>query len=103
MLESKSAMVWVGVLAVLFTLSGYHVARYWRLQTDVLALLPQNDRDLALESLRRLASGALGRTALFVIAHEQPQIGRDATRQLGAWMTASPLFESVQWDYSRQQ
>lgn len=103
MVGSKSAMVWVGVLVVLFTLSGYHVTRNWRLQTDVLALLPQNERDPALQSLRRMASGALGRTALFVVAHEQPQTGRDATRQLGAWMTASPLFESVQWDYSQQQ
>ncbi|MDH3602526.1 MAG: MMPL family transporter [Candidatus Tectomicrobia bacterium] len=103
MLGSKSAIVWAGVLAVLFTLSGFHVARNWRLQTDVLALLPQNERDPALQSLRRMASGALGRTALFVVAHEQPQIGRDAARQLGSWMTASPLFKSVQWDYSRQQ
>jgi len=56
-----------------------------------------------MRSLRRMASGALARTALFVIAHERPEIGREATCQLGAWMAASPLFKSVQWDYSRQQ
>ncbi len=100
---SKSTVVWAGVLAVLFTLSGFHVTRNWRLQADVLALLPKNEQDPALQFLRRLAAGALGRTTLVVVAHEQPQIGRDATRQLGTWMAASPLFKSVQWDYSRQQ
>ncbi len=103
MLGSKGAVVWAGVLVVLFTLSGFQVMRNWRLQTDVLALLPQNEQDPALRSLRRMASGALGRTALFVVAHEQPETGRRAARQLGAGMAASPLFKSVQWDYSRVQ
>lgn len=103
MLGAKGALAWVGVLAALFILSGFHVIRNWRLQTDVLALLPQSEQEPALQFLRRMASSALGRTALFVVAHEQPQIGRDATRQLGTWMAASPLFEHVQWDYSGQQ
>ena len=43
--------------------------------------------------LRRMASGALGRTALFVVAHEQPEIGREATRQLGAWMASESVIQ----------
>ena len=103
MLGAQSAMAWVGMLAVLLTVSGLYISRNWRLQTDVLALLPRNEQDPAMRFLRRMASGALARTALFVIAHERPEIGREATCQLGAWMAASPLFKSVQWDYSRQQ
>lgn len=103
MLGSKSAMVWAAWLVVLLTLSGFYISRNWRLQTDVLALLPRSEQDPALRSVRRLATGALGRTALFVVSHEQPRRAREATRQLGAWMAVSPLFKSVQWDYSRQQ
>ena len=99
----KHAMWWAGLLAVLLTLSGLYVIRNWRLQTDVLTLLPRSEQDPNLRFLQRMASGALGRTALFVVTHKQPEVGRKATRQLGTWMTASPLFRSVQWDYSRQQ
>jgi predicted exporter len=103
MWSSKSAVVWAGILAVLLEVSGLYTMRNWRLQTDVFALLPRNEQDPAMRFFRRMASGALARTAFFVVAHAQPEIGRKATRQLGAWMAASPLFKSVQWDYSRQQ
>ena len=96
-------MACAGLLAAACMLSGVSILRHWRLQTDVLALLPRNERDPALQVARRLATGALGRTALYMVSHEQPQSGREATRQLGAWMGASPLFQHVQWDYSRQQ
>ena len=79
------------------------VAYHWRLQTDVLALFPHNERDPAMQSLRQLASGSLGRTALFLLGDAQEPAARAATRTLGTWMAASPLFETVQWDYSHTQ
>ena len=103
MFDSKSAMACAVLLAAACLLSGVSILRHWRLQTDVLALLPRSEQDPALQIARRLATGALGRTALYVVSHEQPESGREATRQLGAWMAASPLFQYVQWDYSRQQ
>jgi predicted exporter len=47
-------------------------------------------------------SGELGRTAVFLVGHAQPQIARDAARRLGKLMNISPVFSTVQWDYSNQ-
>ena len=103
MLGAKSAIVWGGILTVLCGLSAYQVAHHWQFHTDVLALLPHTQRDPAVQSLRQLAAGNVGRMALFLVGHDQAPTAQAATRQLGTWMANSPLFESVQWDYSRNQ
>lgn len=84
-------------------LSFYQVAYHWKLETDVLALLPEHERDPAIQSLRQIASSSLGRTAFFLVGHPQDPVAHAATRTLARWMAASPLFETVQWDYSGAQ
>jgi len=103
MLGTKSALAWCAVVAVLCGFSFYQVAYHWKLQTDVLTLLPGNESDPATQSLRQIASGNLGRTALFLVGHTQESSAHAATRALGAWLAASPLVATVQWDYSRTQ
>lgn len=103
MLGKKSLLAWCGIVAVLCGLSCYQVVYHWELQTDVLALLPHNERDPALQSWRRLASSRVGRSAFFLVGHTHAPAAQAATRTLGEWMAASPLFETVQWDYSGTQ
>lgn len=103
MLGTKGAMAWFGLLVILCCVSWFQVTHHWRLQTDVLALLPKSEQDPAMQSLRQIASGTLGRTALFLVGHDRSQTARGATQQLGTWMEESALFKTVQWDYSRQR
>ena len=100
---TKGAMVWFGFLIVLGIISGVQVARSWRLQTDVLALLPKHEREQTTHALKQLLSGTLGRTAFFLIGHAQPEVAQEATRTFGFWLEQSVLFDTVWWDYSRQQ
>lgn len=103
MLGTKSALAWCGVVVILCGFSYYQVAYHWRLQTDVLTLLPDNKSDPATQSLRQIASGNLGRTALFLVGHTQESSAHAAARALGTWLAASPLVATVQWDHSRTQ
>lgn len=101
----KSAIVWLGVLVVFGYLGWVQVTENWHLQTDILALLPEDEQDLAMQSLRRIVSGTLGRTVLVLIGHENVAVAQAATRKLGTWMAENSLFEreSVLWDYGQHQ
>lgn len=103
MLGTKSAFIWCGIVVALCGFSSYQVIYHWKLQTDVLALFPDSEHDPATQSLRQIASGNLGRTALFLVGHKQESAAHAATRALGTWLAASPLFATVQWDHSRTQ
>ena len=96
-------MAWCGIVLALGIFSGYQVTQHWQFQTDVLALLPQANDDPTLRSLRQLAAGTLGRTALFLVGHDQAETARSGARELAAHMAASPLFESVLWDHGQTQ
>ena len=103
MLSKPSALAWLSIVIVLCSLSAYQITTHWRIQTDILALLPQDEDEPLVQIIRRMVTGDLGRTALFLASHPQSQIARDATRQLGQLMDASSLFAAVQWDYSKLQ
>lgn len=103
MISKQSAIAWLVIVIVLCSLSTYQIKKHWRIQTDILALLPQGDDEPLVQIIRRMVSGELGRTALFLVGHIQSQMARHATRQLGQLMDASQLFAAVQWDYSKQQ
>ncbi|NOT58506.1 MAG: MMPL family transporter [Deltaproteobacteria bacterium] len=103
MLGRQSALAWCAVVVILCGFSAYQVAYHWRLQTDVLTLLPGNESEPATQSLRQIASGSLGRSALFLVGHTEDASAHAATRALGAWVAASPLFTTVHWDHSRTQ
>ena len=103
MLGTKSALAWCAVMVALCGFSSYQVAYHWQLQTDVLTLLPGNESEPATQSLRKIASSNLGRTALFLVGHTQDSSADAATHALGTWLAASPLVATVQWDHSRTQ
>ncbi len=102
MVSQKSAIAWFVILLVLCSISSYQIKNHWRIQTDILALLPQDEREPMVQTIRRMVSGELGRTALFLVSHAQPHMARDATRHLGKLMDASRVFSVVLWDYSNQ-
>src|SRR6266446_914258 len=102
MVSQKSAIAWFVILLVLCSISSYQIKNHWRIQTDILALLPQDEREPMVQTMRRMVSGELGRTALFLVSHAQPHMARDATRHLGKLMDASRVFSVVLWDYSNQ-
>ena len=103
MISKQSAIAWLVFLIVLCSLSTYQITQHWRIQTDILALLPKGDDEHLVQIIRRMVSGELGRTALFLVGHAQSPMARDATRKLGQLMDASSLFAAVHWDYSKQQ
>lgn len=103
MVGRKSALAWCGIVTALCSFAAYQVVYRWKLQTDVLALLPDHESDPAIQSLKQIASSNLGRTAFFLVGHAEEPAAHAATRALGEWMAASPLFETVQWDYSGGQ
>src|SRR5882724_11405097 len=103
MISKHTALAWLVILIVLCSLSTYQIKQHWRIQTDILALLPQDADEPLVQIIRRTLAGELGRTAFFLVSHAQSQIARHATRQLGQLMDASPVFAAVQWDYSTQQ
>jgi predicted exporter len=103
MISKHNALAWLVILIVLCGLSTYQIKQHWRIQTDILALLPQDADEPLVQVIRRTLAGEPGRTAFFLVSHAQSQIARHATRQLGQLMDASRLFAAVQWDYSQQQ
>jgi predicted exporter len=103
MISKHSAIAWLVLVIVLCSLSAYQMTAHWRIQTDILALLPQDQDEPLVQIIRRMVTGELGRTTLFLASHPQSQIARDATRQLGQLMEASRVFSAVQWDYRQQQ
>jgi len=102
MINRHSALAWLIILVVFSGLSTYQITHHWRIHTDILALLPYDQQEPAVQTIRRMVSGELGRTALFLVSHPQPQIAREATRQMGRLMDASRVFAGIQWDYSQQ-
>ena len=57
---------------VVGSIAAYQIINHWRIQTDILALLPQDEREPTLQTIRHIVSGELGRTALFLVGHAQP-------------------------------
>jgi predicted exporter len=102
MISTHSARAWVVILVGFCGLSTYQIIYHWRIDTDILALLPYDQQEPAVQTIRRMVAGELGRTALFLVSHPQPQIAREATRQMGRLLDASRVFTGVQWDYSQQ-
>jgi predicted exporter len=103
MISKHTAIAWLVILIGLSSLSTYPITQHWRMQTDILALLPQDADAPLVQTIRRMLAGELGRTAFFLVSHAQSEVARHATRQLGQLMEASSLFAAVQWDYSKQQ
>src|SRR5919108_5927514 len=102
MISKHNAIAWLVILIVLCSLSAYQITQHWRMQTDILALLPQDADEPLVQILRRMLAGELGRTALFLVSHAESEGARHATRQLGQLMDARSLFAAVQWDYGKQ-
>jgi predicted exporter len=102
MVSKQSALAWLVILIGVCSMAAYQIANHWRMQTDILALLPQDEHEPTLQTIRHIVSGELGRTALFLVGHAQPHIARIVTHQLGTLMHASGLFSVVRWDYSKQ-
>ena len=102
MISKHNAIAWLVILIALCSLSAHQITQHWRMQTDILALLPQDADEPLVQIIRRMLAGELGRTAFFLVSHAQSEVARHATRQLGQLMDASSLFAAVQWDYGKQ-
>ena len=89
MISKHNALAWLAILIVLCGLSTYQIKQHWRIQTDILALFPQDADEPLVQVIRRTLAGEPGRTAFFLVSHAQSQIARHATRQLGQLMDAS--------------
>lgn len=79
----------------------YALLTEWRLETDILALLPEAESDATVRWTREVAAGSLGRSALFLVSHPDSAVVRTATRELGERLEESPAFSEVLWNYGR--
>ncbi|MHC4393296.1 MAG: MMPL family transporter, partial [Planctomycetota bacterium] len=66
-----------------------------QIDTHLLSLLPDTERDPVLEEVGRLVSTRAGRTTLFLIGHEDPAQAATAARLFGAELAQGDGFEQV--------
>ena len=100
MVSKHSALAWLGILIVVCSIATYQIINHWRIQTDILALLPTARTRAPNHQTYRVRGTWTGSS--FLVGHAQPASARNVTRQLGQLMNASGLFSVVRWDYSNQ-
>jgi predicted exporter len=89
------ALAW---LAVVVLAVGYLVVRFHDslpLRTDLLALLPREDRDLNLQQANDAVSRALARRVVMLVGHVSPREARDAAGRLLDNLMATGLMDPV--------
>jgi predicted exporter len=87
--------LWLGAVAVLGAVFLTTVAGRMRVETDLLAMLPQVDRDAVAESAARRLGDTGGRTALFLVGADAFAPARAAAQVFAEALQASGAFAQV--------
>lgn len=94
-MRKTAALIWIAlVVAAAFHL-GYRANEGIRLDTDLLALLPQEEQDPALRQAKARVSALLSQQVLILIGHADRQTARRAAEQFSATLDGTGLFEDV--------
>ena len=73
----------------------WHVHRGIDVQTDLLALLPREDRDVRIQRAKDRISESIGRRVLFMIGDRDAARAHEAGSELADWLQKSGMTDSV--------
>jgi predicted exporter len=90
--------LWAAGVALLAALWLGKVAGRMQVETDLLAMLPEVERDAVIEQSVRTLSESIGRNVLFLAGAPDFDAARAAARQLAATLTQSGAFAAVRLD-----
>ncbi|HUR39898.1 MAG TPA: hypothetical protein VM240_01910 [Verrucomicrobiae bacterium] len=87
--------LWLAAMVALALVYGFGVHGRMRVETDLLAMLPQVERDALVESAVRALSDATGRRTLFLAGAPDAARARAAAEDLAARLRDSGAFSAV--------
>ena len=87
--------IWLAFLAVLAVTGGLRLARGGAVQTDLLAMLPDTERNPVAETALRTLAQAAGDRAIFLVGGGPPEAGKAAGRAFAQALTRSGAFGQV--------
>lgn len=87
------ALVWVTLVVTAAAHLGYQAHKGIGLDTDLLALLPQDESDPAIRQAKAIISNDLSRQVLILAGHTEPLKARKAATKLAVGLDATGLFE----------
>lgn len=90
--------LWLAAMALLLVYFGLHTAPNLKLDSNLLAMLPSQERDPGAERASRRISDAFARRLLFLVGAEDYAQARTAAAGLAASLQASPAFDRVQFE-----
>lgn len=90
--------LWACAVAALGVVYAVGVAGKLRVETDILAMLPEVDRDPMVEGAVRALSDATGRRTLFLVGAKDPAGARRAAADFAASLERSGVFARVRRD-----
>ena len=88
--------LWSATVAALAAVFAFGVSGRMRVETDILAMLPQDERDPAVEEAVRALSDTTGQRTLFLIGAPEFAEARDAARALHSALQKSGVFARLQ-------
>lgn len=90
--------LWSAALLALAAVFTFGVRKDLQLETDILALLPEAERDAgASEALRKYSDG-VARKALFLVGAPEPAQARAAAQRFAETLRAAQVFEQVRFE-----
>src|ERR1043166_182603 len=89
---------WAALMAALAAFFLIQVRPSLQLETDLLALLPKDERDPAVDRALREFSAQAGRKTLFLIGAADGAVARKAAGDFAAALRQSPAFADVQFE-----
>lgn len=95
----RRGALWGVLMAASGLLLGLRVLPNLQVQTDLLALLPQQHRDSAVEQALARMSAAFGRRALLLVGAPDFAAATAAAERIGGRLRAQPLFNRVRWRF----
>ena len=88
--------LWSATVAALAAVFAFGVSGRMRVETDILAMLPQDERDPAVEEAVRALSDTTGQRTLFLIGAPEFAEARDAAQALHSALQKSGVFARLQ-------
>ena len=89
------AWVWIALLAALALAGGLRLSRGRAVQTDLLAMLPETEKNPVAEDALRVLAQASGDRALFLVGGASPEASKAAARAFAQDLARSGAFKQV--------
>lgn len=90
--------LWLVAMLLLLTFFGLHTVPSLKVDSNLLAMLPVQQRDPGAERASRRVSDGFARRLLFLVGAEEYPLARTAAAELATNLRASSAFDSVQFE-----